>query len=92
GGGGGAGGGGGGGGAKPQDGKDGEKIVASDQAAAPAAVDEKKASEGTDPPDLVPFIFGAVFLALGGALHFKVRQLQRNGGVEPSDDEGAPAP
>ncbi|MCC5787966.1 MAG: hypothetical protein JJU33_14835 [Phycisphaerales bacterium] len=78
------------GGAKPQDGKDGEKIVAPDQAAAPAGADEKKkASEGSDPPDLVPLIFGAVFLALGGALHFKVRQLQRNGGVEPSEDEGA---
>ena len=76
------------GGAKPQEGKDGEKIVAPDQAGAPAGADEKKkGSEGADPPDLLPFIFGAVFLALGGALHFKVRQLQRNGGVEPSDDK-----
>lgn len=82
-------------GAKPQEGKGETEIVAPDQAAAPAEAaeaDKKEAAEWSEPPNVAAFIVGAVFLSLGVALHLKVRQLQRNGGVEPSDDEGAPTP
>ena len=36
------------------------------------------------------WVAASVFLALGGALHLKVRQLVRNGGREPEDYAGVP--
>lgn len=79
------------GGAKPGDAKNEAKLVAPDQAApdqpaAPAEPkDGEKAAGEAEPPDLLPFVLGSVFVALGAALHFKVRQLQRSGGEEPTE-------